>query len=105
MPPGMRGGLRGARAKTNTSFGRLFRVVSAAMRTIPLWLALVACGGMETTNKPPAPYVTALTPSSGPWGSIVTITGANFGEVVSPTNVVSFAGGIGANGFVVETWH
>jgi hypothetical protein len=75
------------------------------MRTIPLWLALAACGGTDPVSKTPGPYVTALTPATGPWGSVVTIMGANFGEVPSPTNVVSFTSSVGANGFIIETWH
>ena len=42
-------------------------------------------------------------PASGPWGTEVTIDGANFGPVVGSTTVAFM--GLGANGFVVDTWH
>ena len=74
------------------------------MRTIPLWLALVACGETPTT-KAPGPLVTNFAPAMGAWGTEVTIDGANFGAVATTGYQVVFDGTVGANGFVIETWH
>lgn len=74
------------------------------MRSILPWLlALAACGGASDPPLPPAPIVSALAPQTGPWGTQVTIDGANFGPATG-TGVVAFAGSVGANGFVVDTW-
>ena len=46
-----------------------------------------------------------MTPTTGEWGTNLTIDGQNFG--ISPDDkggVVSFAG-VGADGFVIDTWH
>ncbi len=41
-------------------------------------------------------------PQTGPWGTEVTIAGADFGPVAGSTTVAFM--GLGANGFVVDTW-
>jgi hypothetical protein len=64
---------------------------------------LVACGGSDGPPPPPAPIVNSMTPTSGTWGTQVTIDGANFGAVEG-TTAVAFAG-VGAAGFVVDTWN
>jgi hypothetical protein len=45
-----------------------------------------------------------MTPQSGPWGTQVTIDGEHFGDS-TPASVVEFAGAVGANGFVVDSWN
>jgi len=75
------------------------------MRTIPLWLALTACGGSNGTGKAPPPVVTNLAPAMGAWGTEVTIDGSNFGAVAAQGYAVAFDGAVGANGFVIDSWH
>jgi hypothetical protein len=67
-----------------------------------LCCVLVACGGSSGPATPVPPTISGVTPTSGLWGSQLTITGANFGATQGTNRVV--AGSAGANGFVVDTW-
>jgi hypothetical protein len=51
----------------------------------------------------PAPEIDSITPSTGLWGTSVTIDGAHFGASAT-TGTVSFGGGVGTSGFVVDQW-
>ena len=63
-------------------------------------MAFAGCGGGSGSsgvvsggggNPPPAPSITSISPTSGPVGTAVTISGANFGSTQG-TSTVSFAG-------------
>lgn len=63
---------------------------------------LVACGGSSGPATPVPPTISSVNPTSGVWGTQLTITGTNFGVTQGTNRVV--AGSVGANGFVVDTW-
>ncbi len=63
---------------------------------------LVACGGSSGPATPPPPTISGVSPTSGVWGTQVTITGTEFGATQGTNRVV--AGAAGANvTFVIDT--
>jgi parallel beta-helix repeat protein len=90
---------------TVVSDSQLTATVPAAARTGPISVTVAGAGGVVTssgsfavTTVPNAPSISSFSPSSGPVGTIVTISGSN----LSGASAVSF-GGASASSYTVDS--